>query len=81
MNNADPSSKNKDAGSVAETAARGVTPEILAVIESAASSFLGRNVRILSVTIAKELAVRPSTWATQGRDIIHGSRNQVQRGH
>ena len=81
MSNADSSLKNIDGSSVAEPMVRGITPEILTVIESAANSFLGRSVRIVSVTIAKDPAVPPSAWVAQGRDIIHGSRNQVQRGH
>lgn len=58
----------------------GITPEILAVLESAANSFLGKKVRIVSVRLASEPPARPSAWATQGRDIIHESHNLVQRG-
>jgi len=59
----------------------GVTPEILAVIEVAATLFLGRKVRVLSVKLASESEVRTSSWANQGRGMIHGSHNLVQRGH
>ena len=58
----------------------GVTPEILRVIEAAATSFLGRKVRVLSVKLASESEVHTSSWASQGRDMIHGSHNLVQRG-
>src|SRR5271165_707229 len=59
----------------------GITPEIVAVIEAAATAFLGRRIRILSVRILSESAQDLSTWAGRGRDIIHASHNLVQRGH
>ena len=59
----------------------GLTPEILAVIESAASMFVGKKVTIVSVALAPESSRKPNSWARQGRDIIHGSRDMVQRGH
>ncbi len=58
----------------------GVTPEILGVIEAAATLFLGRKVRVLSVKLASESEVRTSSWTSQGRDMVHGSHNLVQRG-
>lgn len=58
----------------------GLTPEILGVIEAAATLFLGRKVMVLSVKPASELEARTSTWANQGRDMAHGSHNLVQRG-
>jgi len=65
----------------AATVFAGITPEIVAVIEAAATAFLGRRIRILSVRILSESAQDLSTWAGRGRDIIHASHNLVQRGH
>ena len=63
------------------TLSAGITPEIIAVIEAAATAFLGMRIRILSVRILSESAQDFSTWAGRGRDIIHASHNLVQRGH
>lgn len=62
-------------------AATGITPEILAVIETAAAAFVGKKVRIVSVRVASGSGSDSGSWARQGRDIIHGSHNLVQRGH
>jgi hypothetical protein len=59
----------------------GITPEIVAVIEAAATAFVGKKIRILSVRILSESEQDSSTWADKGRDIIHASHNLVQRGH
>ena len=63
------------------TASTGITPEIVAVIEEAATAFLGRKIRILSIRIRSESAQDSGSWADRGRDIIHASHNLVQRGH
>ena len=59
----------------------GITPEIVAVIEAAATAYLGTRVRILSVRVLSESEQDSSSWASRGRDIIHASHNLVQRGH
>jgi hypothetical protein len=59
----------------------GITPEIVAVIEAAATAYLGTKIRILSVRVLSELEEDSSSWASRGRDIIHASHNLVQRGH
>ena len=59
----------------------GITPEIVAVIEAAATAYLGTRIRILSVRILSETEQDSSSWADRGRDIIHASHNLVQRGH
>ena len=58
----------------------GITPEIVAGIEAAATAFVGRKICILSVRILSGSTQDPSTWADQGRGIIHASHNLVQRG-
>lgn len=62
------------------TVPTGITPEIVAVIEAAATAFVGRRIRILSVKILSGSTQDSSLWADQGRDIIHTSHNLVQRG-
>lgn len=62
------------------TAPPGITPEIVAVIEAAASQFVGGKVRILSIRMQSELPTTSGSWAEQGRDIIQTSHNLVQRG-
>jgi len=62
------------------TVSTGITPEIVAVIEAAATAFLGTRVRILSISILSESVQDSSSWAGRGRDIIHASHNLVQRG-
>ena len=62
------------------TVPTGITPEIVAVIEAAATAFVGRKIRILSVRILSGSTQDFSSWAGQGRDIIHTSHNLVQRG-
>jgi hypothetical protein len=60
---------------------QGVTAEIVAVIEAAAAAFVGKKIRILSVKVIGEAEDHSSAWASQGRDMIQSSHNQVQRGH
>lgn len=58
----------------------GITPEIIAAIEQAATAFVGRKIRILSVRVLTGSTQDSSSWAGKGRDIIHASHNLVQRG-
>ncbi len=58
----------------------GITPEIIAVIQTAATAFLGKRVRIVSVKLTSTSQENSNSWAGQGRDIIHTSHNLVQRG-
>ena len=58
----------------------GITTEIMAVIEEAAAAYLGRPVRILSVSVHAHEDGR-SIWAEQGRNVLQTSHNLVQRGH
>jgi hypothetical protein len=58
-----------------------ITPEIVAVIEAAVTAFVGRRLRIISVKVGSEPQVASRSWSEQGRDMIHGSHNLVQRGH
>ena len=58
-----------------------VTPEILKVIQTAATMFLGKKARIVSVRARPALDANSSSWANQGRDIVQASHNLVQRGH
>ena len=62
------------------TVSAGITPEVVAVIEAAATAFVGRKINILSVRILSGSTQDSSSWADQGRDIIHASHNLVQRG-
>jgi hypothetical protein len=62
------------------TVSAGITPEIVAVIEAAATAFVGRKIRILSVRILSRSTQDSSSWRDQGRDIIHTSHNLVRRG-
>jgi hypothetical protein len=57
-----------------------MTPEIVTVIETAVTAFAGRKLRIISVKVGSEPQAVSSSWADQGRDMIHGSHNLVQRG-
>ncbi len=68
-----------ESGSAA-TVPTGITPEIVAVIEAAATAFLGTSIRIVSVRMSPEPAQDAGSWAERGRDIVHGSHNLVQRG-
>lgn len=72
----DPTTESADVATVF----RGITPEVVAVIEAAATAFVGRKIRILSVRILSESVQDSSSWADKGRDIIHASHNLVQRG-
>ena len=58
-----------------------ITPEIVAVIEAAVTAFVGRKLRIISVKVGSEPQAVSTSWADQGRGMIHGSHNLVQRGH
>jgi hypothetical protein len=60
---------------------QGLTPEIVAVIEAAATQFIGKPVRILSIRLLEEPDADSNVWGSQGRDIIQSSHNLVQRGH
>jgi hypothetical protein len=62
------------------TVSTGITPEIVAVIEAAATALVGSKIRILSVRILSGSTQDSSSWAGQGRNIIHMSHNLVQRG-
>jgi hypothetical protein len=62
------------------TVSTGLTPEIIAVIQEAATAYVGKRIRILSVKVLSESAQDSSSWAGKGRDIIHASHNLVQRG-
>ena len=63
------------------TAMAAVTPQIVAVIEEAVATFFGRKVRILAVRVGCEpLPASKGSWTGQGREIIHGSHNLIQRG-
>ena len=59
----------------------GITAEILAVIEEAAAAYLGRPVRIISVRRHAPAEGERSSWSDQGRNVLQGSHNLVQRGH
>jgi hypothetical protein len=59
----------------------GITPEIVAVIEAAATAYVGTRIRILSIKVLSEWEQDSSAWAGRGRDIVHASHNLVQRGH
>lgn len=59
----------------------GITCEILAVIEAAATAFIGKKVFIRSIRILDGDEVDASAWASQGRDMIQSSHNLIQRGH
>jgi hypothetical protein len=64
----------------AEVGLGAITPEIVAVIEAAVTAFAGRKLRIISVRVGSEPQAVSSSWANQGRGMIHGSHNLVQRG-
>jgi hypothetical protein len=57
-----------------------VTPEIMAVIETAASAFTGKKVRVISVKVVSEPPARAGSWVGHGLNLVHGSHNEVQRG-
>jgi len=57
-----------------------VTPEILKVIQTAATMFLGKKVRVISVKARPTVDANSSAWANQGRNMIQASHNLVQRG-
>ena len=65
----------------AEAAPDEVTPEILKVIQTAATMYLGKKVRIVSVKARPTADANSSAWASQGRNIVQSSHNLVQRGH
>jgi hypothetical protein len=59
-----------------------ITPEIVTVIEVAASAYVGRKVHVVSVRVADDDAQPPhSSWTSHGLSLVHGSHNLVQRGH
>jgi hypothetical protein len=59
----------------------GITPEVLKVIQAAASVYLGRQVNITSVKVLSATNKIPSSWEDEGRRMAQTSHNQVQRGH
>ena len=61
--------------------AAGITSELLAVIELAASVFVGKQVSILSIQPVHSHNVDTSVWLSQGRDMQQASHNLVQRQH
>ena len=65
----------------AEAAPDEVTPEILKVIQTAATMYLGKKVRIVSVKTRPTADANSSAWASEGRNIVQSSHNLVQRGH
>ena len=66
----------------ADGAPPGITPEIIAVLYTAATAFVGSPIRIVAVRLlSTSREDDPSSWAERGRDIIHASHNMVQHGH
>jgi hypothetical protein len=63
------------------TAPVGITPELLDVLQAAATAFLGRKVFIISVNMHAQTTRESESWTSQGRDILQASHNIVQRGH
>lgn len=63
------------------TAPVGITSELMAVLESAATAFLGRKVFIVSVNLHSQTNRDSKRWTSQGRDILQASHNVVQRAH
>jgi hypothetical protein len=63
------------------TAPVGITPELLDVLQAAATAFLGRKVFIISVNMHAQTIRESESWTSQGRDILQASHNIVQRGH
>ena len=56
-----------------------IAPEIITAIEIAASAFVGKKVRVVSVQIPPQPA--SSAWAEHRLTLIHGMHNLVQRRH
>jgi len=67
--------------SLNDFAALGITAEVMAVIEAAAATYLGRKVRIVSVKLNSHASDDSSTWTDQGRASQQSAHNLVQRGH
>jgi len=67
-------------GAAAANSYTGITPEIIVVLRAAATAFVGKQIRIVSVKLVSASQQNSSSWAGQGRDIIHTSHNLVQRG-
>jgi hypothetical protein len=63
------------------TAPVGITPELMDVLEAAATAFLGRKVFIVSVNMRSQTDRESESWTSQGRDMLQASHNIVQRGH
>jgi hypothetical protein len=60
----------------------GITGEVFAVIEAAATAFVGRKVHVLAIKMLSENEeIDSGAWASQGRDMIQSSHNLIQRGH
>lgn len=58
----------------------GITPQVIAVIQTAATAFVGKRIRIVSVRLASAPQQDSSSWAAQGRNMVQASHNLVQRG-
>jgi hypothetical protein len=72
------SDMNSDDSGAADAA---ISPEIMAVIETAVAAFAGKNARIISVKEIPAISASGRSWASHGLTLIHGSHNLVQRGH
>jgi len=57
-----------------------VQPEMLAVITSAATAFLGKNARVRSARLIPAAQETVSPWSQQGRVVVQTSHNLRARG-
>ena len=57
-----------------------VQPEMLAVITSAATAFLGKNARVRSARLTPAAQETVSPWSQQGRVVVQTSHNLRARG-
>ena len=65
------SSTTHAAGEAVGSEEQAIPPEILAAIAAAATTFLGRNFRLLSVSPSGQV----SRWTKQGRTLVQASHN------
>jgi len=56
-----------------------ISGEILAVIVAAATTFLGAQLRVVSVKVARSSRGPASRWSRQGRASVHASHNPRSR--
>jgi hypothetical protein len=56
-----------------------ISGEILAAIVAAATAFLGTQLRIVSVKVARSSRGPVSRWSRQGRASVHASHNPRSR--